>query len=123
MGTQIGKPGKIGRPRKELDWAEFDKLCLIQCTEQEIAGWFDMSVETLKKRCVEEYGLTFLELYAQKSAEGKSSLRRAQWKAALGGDKTMMIWLGKNTLGQSDRQAVEHSGDLSVHFDRDDAKL
>jgi len=120
------KPKKIGRPRKELDWDEFDKLCLIQCTEQEIAGWFDMSIETLKKRCVEEHGLTFLELYTQKSAEGKTSLRRAQWKSALSGDRTMMIWLGKNHLGQRDAPLEvtgAGGGPVIVRFDKQDEAL
>ena len=39
----------------------------------------------------------------------KHSLRRAQIKVALGGNATMLIWLGKNLLGQSD-QPLDTSG-------------
>ena len=35
-------------------------------------------------------------------AEGKKSLRRAQFEKALAGDTRMLIFLGKNYLGQSD---------------------
>jgi len=42
---------------------------------------------------------------------GKSILRRLQWQAALGGNITMQIWLGKQLLGQSDRQSAELTGD------------
>lgn len=34
-------------------------------------------------------------------------LRAKQFEVALGGDKTMLIWLGKQRLGQSEKTAVE----------------
>jgi len=45
----------------------------------------------------------------QKAMAGKASLRRTQWKAATGGNSTMMVWLGKNVLGQTDKQEIEHN--------------
>lgn len=38
--------------------------------------------------------------------EGKMSLRRLQWKSAQAGDRTMLVWLGKQYLGQTDKQNV-----------------
>jgi len=35
-------------------------------------------------------------------AQTKQALRKKQIDLALSGDKTMLIWLGKNILGQSD---------------------
>lgn len=98
--------GKMGRPRKEVNWEEFDKLCAIQCTEEEIAAWFDMSRELLNQRCKEEYDMTFLALFGQKRQKGFSSLRRNQFKRATGGSDTMLIWLGKQYLGQKDKQEL-----------------
>lgn len=40
--------------------------------------------------------------------EGLASLRRRQFKAAQDGNATMLIWLGKQYLGQADKQ--EHTG-------------
>jgi len=97
---------KMGRPRKEVNWEEFDKLCAIQCTEEEIAAWYDMTIDTLNARCKEEYGQTFSEVYAQKRQEGFSSLRRYQFKRATGGSDTMLIWLGKQYLGQKDKHEL-----------------
>lgn len=37
------------------------------------------------------------------------SLRRMQYRAACAGDRTILIWLGKQYLGQRDKQ------DLDVH--------
>lgn len=98
--------GEMGRPRKEVNWEEFDKLCAIQCTEEEIAAWFDMTRVTLNEKCKEEHGMTFLALFRQKRQKGFSSLRRNQFKRATGGSDTMLIWLGKQYLGQKDKHEL-----------------
>lgn len=44
-------------------------------------------------------------------AERRLKLRQKQTEIALGGNVSMLIWLGKNELGQMEpRAAVEHSG-------------
>jgi len=43
---------KMGRPRKEINKTEFEKLCFLQCTEREFCSWFDVSDETLNKWCI-----------------------------------------------------------------------
>jgi hypothetical protein len=101
---------KGGKPRKEINWTEFDKLCSIQCTETEIASWFDMSVDTLDRRIKEEHGATatFAEIFAQKRKKGLISLRRKQYEVALStGNVSMLIWLGKQYLDQKDKSDKE----------------
>ena len=97
---------KTGRPRKEIDGEQFNKLCLLQCTEKEIASWFDVSIDTVERRCKEKYKLTFAEVYAQKKGSGKIALRRIQWETAEAGNVTMQIWLGKQWLAQKDKQEI-----------------
>lgn len=100
--------GKTGRPRKEVDWEEFDKLCRMQCTETEIASWFDMSIDTLNLRCKGKYKQTFTDVYAQKREAGFCSLRRSQFKRATEDESdTMLIWLGKQYLKQQDKRDVD----------------
>ncbi len=65
-------------------------------------------MDTMFRRIKEEKGITFAEYYKQKSAAGKMSLRRKQFTAAMEGDKTLMVWLGKNWLGQTDKTETEH---------------
>ena len=72
----------MARPRKEIDKEQFEKLCAIQCTEEEILGWFDITDKTLCSWCKREYGAGFSEVYAKKREKGKISLRRAQFKLA-----------------------------------------
>ena len=107
----------MGRPRKEIDFVQFEKLCSLQCTQKEIAAFFEISHDTLSDRCKEQYGMTFEDVYAEKSQSGKIAVRRAQMQAAMAGDRTMLVWLGKNMLGQKDAHQVEHKGTVNVSFD------
>ena len=87
---------KGGRPRKEVNWTEFEKLCALQATEQEIADWFEMDTNTLEARIKEKYDMRFSEVFRQKRGRGKIALRRAQWQSAIDDRNiTMQIFLGK----------------------------
>lgn len=97
-----------GRPRKELDWKEFDKLCAIHATRREIADWFECSEDNIDNKCKEEFGMNFSAYYQQKKAPGKISLRRKQYELAMSGSIPMLIWLGKQYLEQSDKSEVEN---------------
>jgi hypothetical protein len=37
-----------------------------------------------------------------------------QWQAAKAGNITMMIWLGKQNLNQTDKQAIDHAGNIDI---------
>jgi len=92
---------RTGRPKKEIDKAQFEKLCGIQCTLVEIAGMFDCCEDTIESWCKKTYKQTFSEVYKTYSAPGKISLRRAQFKLAER-SAAMAIWLGKQYLDQKD---------------------
>lgn len=102
-GEDIAPPvvKKMGRPVKEIDREEFEKLCQMQCTKNEIAAWFSVDEDTVNNWCHREYGDTFSAVFAQKREGGKASLRRRQWLMSES-NPTMAIWLGKQYLGQSD---------------------
>lgn len=94
---------KMGRPIKEIDKKSFENLCALQCTQLEIADFFDCCDDTINNWCKKEYGMTFSDIYKVKSAPGKISLRRLQWKAAEKGNSALLVWLGKQYLGQTDK--------------------
>lgn len=94
-------PTKMGRPEIKIKKEDFEKLCALQCTEEEIAGFYDCSVDTINNWCKKTYGETFSETYKKKSAKGKMSLRRYQMKLAER-NASMAIFLGKQYLGQRD---------------------
>ena len=112
----------LARPKIEIDWTEFDKLCGIQALQTEIADWFRCSVDTIENKCKQEKGMGFSEYYEQKRGTGKISLRRMQWQAAQKGNITMLIWLGKVHLGQSEVAQVQHTGEVVVNLKITDAR-
>lgn len=93
----------MARPRIEIDKSQFEKLCSIQCTQEEIAGFFNCSPDTVERWCKREYKERFAEIYAKKRGLGKISLRRSQFKMAET-NPSMAIWLGKQYLGQKEPQ-------------------
>lgn len=87
---------KMGRPKKVLDFETIEKLAMIQCTQEEIASFIGVSVDTLRRS--EE----FCNIYKKGQENGKMSLRRIQFKLAEH-NTTMAIWLGKQYLGQTEK--------------------
>lgn len=99
---------KRGRKRIEIDFHEFEKLCGMQCTLIEIAEWFKVSEDTIERRVLEHYRMNFADIYKKYSAKGKMSLRRNQF-ALSKTNAAMAIWLGKQYLGQVDKQEIDHT--------------
>ena len=112
MGRKpTGNPN--GRPKKVINKDQFETLCYIQCTQEEICAVLDVCCDTLDNWCNENYGATFSKVYKDKRLGGKMSLRRKQWKLA-DTSATMAIFLGKNLLGQSDRGLDEEGNERST---------
>lgn len=104
----------MARPKKEIDKNDFEKLCALQCTQEEICSWFDITDKTLQAWCKRTYNKGFSEVYAKKREKGKISLRRAQFRLAEK-SASMAIFLGKNYLGQKDvvEQTITQIEDLT----------
>lgn len=122
MGKYIKKlnPKKPGVKPREFDQAQFEKLCGLCATEKEIAGWFGCSIPTVWAWCLRTYGKNFKEIYEENSAGGKISLRRKQLELALNGSIPLLIWLGKQLLGQ--KEVVHTEAKVEIQ-DVDEAKL
>lgn len=97
-----------GRPRIDFNFELFEQLCTIQCTLVEISGVMKISEDTIESRCKEHYGAGFSDIYKKLSADGKMSLRRTQFRLAED-NPTMAIWLGKQYLGQKDKQEIDQN--------------
>jgi hypothetical protein len=92
----------MARPRKNIDMAQFKKLCELSCTLTEIAGFFEVSEDTIERWCLREMKESFAECFKRHNARGKISLRRYQFKMAEH-NPAMAIWLGKQYLGQTEK--------------------
>ena len=106
MSEHDRKP--MGRPRLEFDPRQVEELGKIQSTHSELAAVLGVSLDTIKRRLKDD--AEFCTVYEKGLENGKSSLRRLQWKAALGGNITMQIWLGKQYLAQRDMHSAELTG-------------
>ena len=105
---------KAGRPRAKLDERVVEELASVDCSYQEMATILGVSAKTLTRN--------YVQVIEKGRDHGKASLKRTQFKVAMGspavydedGNKlqsetspnpTMLIWLGKIRLGQKEVQA------------------
>ena len=84
----------VGRDKKVVPPKDVERLAQMGCKDSEIAEWFGIDENTLRYNFSVELLKGKLHL--------KQSLRQAQIRLALSGNATMLIFLGKNILGQSD---------------------
>lgn len=88
-----------GRPKKSIDYKVVKALANVMATMEEISSALEISVRTLQRD--EE----FCRVYKIGLDNAKLSLRRNQFKMSVR-NPTMAIWLGKQYLGQTDKQDI-----------------
>ena len=99
---EVTKQGLIvGREKRVVPPDEVYKLAELGCTNKEIAEWFMIKEDTLN--------YNFCDYLTKARAGMKRRLRSVQLQTALAGNATLLIWLGKQYLGQSDNPG--NSGD------------
>ena len=90
----------MARPKKyNLDTKKVEQLASFGCTNTEIAAFFDCSESTIRG--------SYCEFLTKGREKGKIRLRQMQWKSAEKGNVPMLIWLGKQVLGQTDKKEID----------------
>jgi len=102
-----GKRSGAGRKPVDIDLVELEKLCALQCTDQEIAGFVGVNIRTIERR---RKKATFAATMERGRAKGRVSLRRSLWALAAKGNAAASIFLAKNLLGYKDSTSHELSG-------------
>jgi predicted nucleic-acid-binding Zn-ribbon protein len=96
----------MSRPEIPINWDKVDELLMYGCPGTEIAAFFGVHENTFYHRVEKKYDCGFSEYSAKKKATGEAILREHQFKKAIGatkkGDNTLLIFLGKQRLGQRD---------------------
>lgn len=116
---------KKGRRFLAINKTELEKLLAIYTSEVEVAAWFDCDRHTISAFIKREYpDLEIPEGYSPFSAlreklfvKTKFAIRRIQIEKALKGCNTMLIWVGKNMLGQSDKTETIGDKTFSLNYD------
>src|SRR5215472_10004278 len=97
----------MARPEAKIDLVELEKLCTMQCTDEEVAAFFGVSTRTIERRRKVE---KFRDIMDQGKAKGRVSVRRHLFRLAAAGNIAAAIFLSKNLLGYKDFVSNEHSG-------------
>lgn len=93
-------------PRKPavIDIELLQKLGALQCTQEEAATVFGIARETFSRKLRQK---RYRDAWESGLANGRMSLRRRQWRK---NSDTMLIWLGKQYLGQRDHPEADEQG-------------
>ena len=89
---------------------------MMHCTQDEVAAWFGVTQKTISIKLGQA---RYKRVWETGWGKGKISLRRMQKQRADAGDKTMLIWLGKQWLGQADKSEVRTSTLDSIEAELD----
>ncbi len=84
-----------GRPPIEFTEEQVNligTLARCHCPDSEIAAALGCAEMTIRRH--------FGTLISEQREVGKSNIRAKQFRMAMKGDKTMLVWLGKQLLGQ-----------------------
>ena len=104
-----GKKG--GRPRFTLgedQWRAFDAMCSAGALEIDIAQVYRVDVDTINTMVKRVRGMGFSEYREQKKGLGRVLPAQIQLEmATVDKNVAMAIFLGKNWLGQSDKQQID----------------
>ena len=92
-----------GRKAAQIDLGELEKLCSMQCSDDELAAWFGVSVRTIQNRRRQP---KFAKVMHRGKARGCLNVRRAQLRLLEADNAAMAIWLGKIVLGQRDTMQI-----------------
>jgi hypothetical protein len=97
----------MGRKKANIDWGKVDQMLMAGCNGVEVAASIGIHPDTLYLRCEEDNNMGFSQYSAAKKASGDRLLKMKQFDLAVKGDRTMLVWLGKQRLGQSDKKTSD----------------
>lgn len=113
MNEERYRPAK---DKKNIDLETVRALAAIGATQEEMAAALGTSAGWIIKQV--DNNPAFAMAIEQGYTDMKHSLRRAQLAMALSGSAAMLIWLGKQHLGQSDKQEVENNTTININVQR-----
>lgn len=98
MTIQKNSPGK----KLSLDWKKIDMYLNAGCTGSQIAAHLGINQMTLYRHCESKYKKKWSDYSMEKRSSGHLLILWKQFAKAMSGDNSMLIWVGKQQLGQRD---------------------
>ena len=119
-----GKREGAGRKSANLDQKELETLCALQCTDEDVAAFFGVTVRTIERRRKKP---AFAAAMERGRGIGRVSVRRSLFAQAANGNTAAAIFLAKNLLGYRDVRRNQLSGPdggpIPIHNALDLARL
>ena len=103
-----------GRLKTKIDWNRVDKMLQAHCDGVGIAGLLGIHEDTLYLACQEDKKMGFSAYKQLKQSEGKELLRQKMFGQAMGGDKTMLVWLSKQYLDMKEQPNRQEEKNIIV---------
>ena len=103
----------VGRDKVVIPEEQVAQLAQYHCTNKEMADFFGVKLQTFVDN--------FRDIITKNRILTKQRLRKAQLDLALNKhDRVMLIWLGKQMLGQAENPISEESNQVLPWLDEDD---
>lgn len=122
MTNSVSGRKKSGRPQVDIDWNVMDSILqfgarLIDCSEM-----LKVSEDTIQNKIKEKFGITFSEYREKKMSTMRVKLLQKQFEGAMKGNTALLIFLGKQYLGQSDKQEIINDSRVSLKLSHDEKR-
>lgn len=117
-------PAGVGRKRVPIPWEHVALLLFSGCPLVEVAPAVNVSIRTLRDRCMSDLGYNLGEFKQRFDGMGRAALRTAQMLSALKGEPRAQRFLAMNRLGQAEKQDRRHlhAGAIALYDPGDEVK-
>ena len=105
---------KGGRPPKTFKWDLLNSILAYGASLTDCSDFLDVSEDTIQRNIKKKCDIKFSEYRLRKMSKIRLTLLQKQYNIAKEGNVTMLIWLGKQMLGQADKQKIDET--LKVSF-------
>lgn len=119
----------MARPTKDLEnmnfdgWDQLDAL-IVWASQEYCCEKLGVNTDTLTKKIKEKYEMSFSEYKSKRQEPMRINLMKKQYDIAMAGNVSMLIWLGKQYLNQSDKQETVHDiSKIQIKIDQEDDAL
>lgn len=114
-------PKSVGRPKIEYDLEKVEIFGRFKATYETMADYFGVSVRTIEREMTPSNNeeTKFCRSYKKGYTELKMKLSEAQiHNAIVENNATLQVWLGKQYLGQKDKQEIEQNSNVNISDNR-----
>ena len=112
------KKSNAGRKKIVINWARVNSALEAGANGVQVAAMLGMHPDTLYNKCKALYNMDFSAYMLIKREAGNEKLLKAQYELAINeNNNSMLIWLGKQRLNQSDKREIKNDTTINANLD------